>query len=155
MTASAEERRELFLVNETDLGRNLMLKTYREYQQLSGLVAPALLLLSLMRPGIAAGQEKNVAPSSKGATQYAEVGICKTCHEDLYKKNFEATPHYKTTLQDGYGCQSCHGPAAEHVEGGGDVTKIVSFTKLSRQEASARCLSCHGEKHEQRHFSSS
>jgi DmsE family decaheme c-type cytochrome len=130
-------------------------KTYRGYQQLSGLIAPALLLLSLMRPGIAAGQEKNVAPSPKGAAQYVGVDTCKTCHEDLYKKNFEATPHFKTTLQDGHGCESCHGPGSEHVEGGGDVTKIISFKNLSTQEASARCLSCHGEKHQQRHFSSS
>jgi DmsE family decaheme c-type cytochrome len=136
-------------------GGNLIVKTHRGYQQLSVLVAPAILLLSLMQPGIAAGQEKNVAPSPNGAAQYAGVDTCKTCHEDLYKKNFENTPHFKTTLQGGHGCESCHGPGSEHVESGGDVSKIISFKNLSKQEASASCLSCHGEKHEQRHFSSS
>lgn len=131
------------------------MKTYRFCQQLSGLVAPAVLLLSLMHPGIVTGQEKNVATSPKTAGRYVGVDTCKTCHEDLYKNNFEATPHFQTTLRDGHGCESCHGPGAEHVEGGGDVTKIVSFKNLSSQEASARCLTCHGEKHQQRHFSSS
>lgn len=132
------------------------MKTYRGYKQLSGLVAAtAFLLLSLMQVGIAAGQEKNVTPSAKGGAQYVGVDTCKTCHEELYKKDFEATPHFKTTLANEHGCESCHGPGSEHVEGGGDVTKIISFKKLSAQEASARCLSCHGEKHEQRHFSSS
>jgi DmsE family decaheme c-type cytochrome len=130
-------------------------KTYRGYHQLSGLVAAAFLLLSLMRPGMAAGQEKNVAATPNGAAHYVGVDTCKTCHEEIYKKNFEATPHFKTTLQDGHGCESCHGPGSEHVEGGGDVTKIISFKNLSTQAASARCLSCHGEKHEQQHFSSS
>jgi DmsE family decaheme c-type cytochrome len=133
-------------------------KTYHGYRQLYEVVAPALLLLLLMRPGIGAGQEKqekNVVPPPKGTAQYVGVDTCKTCHEDLYKKNFEATPHFKTTLLDGQGCESCHGPGSEHVEGGGDVTKIISFKNLSTQEASARCLSCHGAKHEQRHVSSS
>jgi DmsE family decaheme c-type cytochrome len=83
------------------------------------------------------------------------VEVCKTCHEDLYQKNFEKTPHFKTTLKDGHGCESCHGPGSAHVEGGGDVSKIISFKDLSRQESSSRCLTCHGESHEQRHFSAS
>ena len=131
------------------------MKTHRGYQQLSGLVVTAVILLSLMQPGVVTGQEKNVAASPKATGQYVGVDTCKTCHEDLYKNNFEATPHFQTTLKDGHGCESCHGPGAEHVEGGGDVTKIVSFKNLSSQEASARCLTCHGEKHQQRHFSSS
>ena len=42
-----------------------------------------------------------------------------------------------------HGCESCHGPGSAHVEGGGDVTKIISFKNLSVQDASARCLTCH------------
>ena len=39
--------------------------------------------------------------------------------------------------------------------GGGDKTKIFVFEGKSRQETSARCLSCHGEAHEQSHFTQS
>jgi DmsE family decaheme c-type cytochrome len=41
------------------------------------------------------------------------------------------------------------------VAGGGDKTKIFTFKDASRQETSARCLSCHGEGHEQSHFAES
>jgi DmsE family decaheme c-type cytochrome len=53
------------------------------------------------------------------------------------------------------GCEGCHGPGADHVAGGGDKTKIFVFEGKSRQETSARCLSCHGEAHEQSHFAES
>jgi DmsE family decaheme c-type cytochrome len=46
-------------------------------------------------------------------------------------------------------------PGADHVAGGGDKTKIFVFEGKSRQETSARCLSCHGEAHEQSHFAQS
>ncbi len=39
--------------------------------------------------------------------------------------------------------------------GGGDKTKIVRFTELSRSESSRRCLECHGQAREQQHFGSS
>src|SRR5215469_17714787 len=91
----------------------------------------------------------------KSTAQYVGTDTCKTCHEDVYKNNFETTPHFKTTLQNGHGCESCHGPGSAHVEGGGDVTKIASFKTMSKQDANAHCLSCHGESHEQRHFSAS
>jgi DmsE family decaheme c-type cytochrome len=97
------------------------------------------------------------APSSE-APKYVGAETCKTCHEDIYK-GWERTPHWKTTLdKEGgpskQGCESCHGPGAAHAESA-DPTKIVSFTKLSRQEASARCLSCHGESHKQSRFAES
>jgi DmsE family decaheme c-type cytochrome len=46
------------------------------------------------------------------------------------------------------GCEACHGPGKEHAESG-DVSKIIGFKKLSRQESSKRCLECHqfGEEH--------
>jgi DmsE family decaheme c-type cytochrome len=89
------------------------------------------------------------------ASQYAGSDVCKTCHEELYTKSFETTPHFKTTLKDGHGCESCHGPGAAHVDGGGDITKIVRFKELTRQQASTRCLSCHGDSPGQAHFSRS
>jgi DmsE family decaheme c-type cytochrome len=121
-------------------------------------VCIALVFLWIVVPPVLAGSKAAdgaapapVAPSA----QYAGSDACKTCHEDLYNKNFETTPHFKTTLKGGHGCESCHGPGSEHVAGGGDVTKIVQFKNLSRQQASARCLSCHGDSHGQTHFSRS
>ena len=82
-------------------------------------------------------------PDEKGATQkdaakYVGADVCKTCHEEIYKKHFELTPHFQTTLEGGHGCESCHGPGSAHVEGGGDITKIIRFSTLSTQEATAR-----------------
>jgi DmsE family decaheme c-type cytochrome len=116
----------------------------------------SLILLSLLLTSALA----QTAPQSNmaaGAPKLDYVGsdTCKTCHEDIYTKGFDHTPHFKTTLNGGHGCESCHGPGSEHVAGGGDVSKIIRFPTLSRQESSARCLSCHGDSHEQRHFSGS
>lgn len=82
---------------------------------------------------------------------YVGSDTCKTCHEDIFK-NFETTPHWKTTYKKGVewqGCEACHGPGKEHVESGGDKSKIFTFKTASTQEVSERCLSCHeyGEEH--------
>jgi DmsE family decaheme c-type cytochrome len=83
---------------------------------------------------------------------YVGAETCKTCHEDMpvkdFFKNYEASPHYITTLDtkkgpEWHGCEACHGPGKEHVEGGGDKTKIFTFKGASAQEISARCLDCH------------
>jgi DmsE family decaheme c-type cytochrome len=111
--------------------------------------------------------DKNAQPASapavhepsSSASKYVGAEICKTCHEEIYN-GWEKSPHWKTTLNKDaapshQGCEACHGPAAEHVEGGGDKSKIFVFADHSRQETSARCLSCHGEGREQAHFSES
>ena len=125
------------------------------YKRVLGPIVTAMLLLFLPGPARASSEGQNAAPNNNTKPEYVGSDVCKTCHEDLYTKNFETTPHFKTTLKNGHGCESCHGPGSEHVAGGGDVSKIVKFAGLSRQEASSRCLSCHGESHSQRHFSGS
>jgi DmsE family decaheme c-type cytochrome len=92
-------------------------------------------------------------------SQYVGAETCKTCHEEIYN-NWEKTPHWKTTLDpkggpSHQGCEGCHGPGADHVAGGGDKNKIFVFEGRSRQETSARCLTCHGESHAQSHFAES
>lgn len=117
-------------------------------------VAALALFLALLPAAAQNAQESEPAPQ-KDSAQYVGSDTCKTCHEDLYKQSFEHTPHFKTTLDNGHGCESCHGPGSEHVAGGGDVSKIITFKEMPRGESSARCLSCHAEKHEQAHFAES
>ncbi|MFY9561897.1 MAG: DmsE family decaheme c-type cytochrome [Terriglobales bacterium] len=103
-----------------------------------------------------AGQAK-YQPSTD-PSQYVGAEVCKTCHEDMpskgFYKNFEDSRHFVTTLDtkkgpEWHGCEACHGPGKEHVEGGGDKSKIFTFKNASAKEISARCLSCHtyGEEH--------
>jgi hypothetical protein len=41
------------------------------------------------------------------------------------------------------GCESCHGPGAQHVLGQGDISKIVNPAKLTGAQASEICGACH------------
>ena len=120
----------------------------------AGLVL-SLFLLMLAVPAFSRNDATNAAASPVATPLYAGSDACKTCHEDLYTKKFETTPHYRTTLKGGHGCESCHGPGSEHVAGGGDVSKIVRFKEPSRQQASACCLTCHADSEGQVHFNRS
>lgn len=86
------------------------------------------------------------------SADYVGAETCKTCHEDVFK-NFETTPHFKTTLTkrgpEWQGCEACHGPGKAHVESGGDKTKIFIFKGAKAEDVSKRCLGCHqyGEEH--------
>src|SRR5215469_5462768 len=83
---------------------------------------------------------------------YAGTDTCRTCHDDI-AKSFDHGPHWKTTLNHRgvqyQGCEACHGPGKAHVEAGGDITKIIRYKTLTREQSSKRCLSCHefGEEH--------
>ena len=123
-------------------------------QCISGLWLAVFLVLLLALP-LAAEDEKKKdapAPASKDSSQYVGSETCKTCHEDIFK-SFETTPHWKTTLSkkgpEWQGCESCHGPGAEHVAGGGDKSKIFIFKDATAEQVSKRCLGCHeyGEEH--------
>lgn len=89
---------------------------------------------------------------------YVGSEVCQSCHADTptkdFYKNYEASPHFVTTMDtkrgpQWQGCEACHGPGKEHVDGGGDKSKIFTFKDVSAQEVSARCLDCHqyGEEH--------
>ena len=98
----------------------------------------------------AVGQALTSNPAD--SSLYAGTDTCRTCHEEI-AKSYDHGPHWKTMLNHRgvqyQGCEACHGPGKEHAEAGGDVTKIISFKALSREESSKRCLSCHelGEEH--------
>jgi len=98
------------------------------------------------------GQQQAVASQPKAAadaTDFVGQETCATCHADVVKK-FGTNPHSQLALEHagkGVTCESCHGPGKAHVEGGGDITKIRRFDKLSAKEASATCLGCHAGAH--------
>jgi len=77
------------------------------------------------------GNQTTTYKRSPDPSQYVGSETCKTCHEDVPEKGFfksyEDSPHYVTTLDkkkgpEWQGCEACHGPGKDHVEGGGDKT---------------------------------
>lgn len=115
--------------------------------------------LATFSPALAQSGDKQKAQAKPAAyqrvtdpSQYVGTETCKTCHADLpskgFAKSFEDSPHFVTTLDtkkgpEWHGCEACHGPGKEHVEGGGDKAKIFSFKNASATETSTRCLGCH------------
>src|ERR1700739_1587199 len=94
-------------------------------------------------------RKKYVRPTDPAL--YVGPETYQACHDEIYKQ-FETTPHFPTTMvgkleahkgPEWHGCEACHGPGKEHVDGGGDKTKIFTFKDSSPQETSARCLGCH------------
>ena len=92
-----------------------------------------LVVVGLCLPSLA------TKPSTESIASYAkyvqipgaeEVGseTCATCH-DAVAKNFGHAFH----AQQGVQCENCHGPGSLHVDGGGEISKIVAFSKRTDQ----------------------
>jgi predicted CXXCH cytochrome family protein len=56
--------------------------------------------------------------------------------------------------QQGIECEDCHGNGSLHIEGGGDIAKIFSFTKRPASAADGACLGCHARDEHVRHWDS-
>src|SRR5579859_4699779 len=105
------------------------------------IVVSLIAVISL--PLIAAKKPENSISAYAKYTQIpgaTAVGAdtCTTCHSDIakdYRHAFHA--------EQGVECEQCHGPGSLHVEGGGDVSKIISFKKRSATDTNGVCLSCH------------
>lgn len=130
--------------------------TYRSDRRFAIYLA-ALALVTLFATAAWAGDQSKTtaAPSS----QFVGSDTCATCHEDI-AKGLAQTPHNRIKFQttknvEGSGCESCHGPGAAHVEGGGDKSKIISFKTLSTKDANQRCLACHNYGNEHANFTRS
>jgi hypothetical protein len=128
------------------------LRGLRVLALLGALALVGLLAVVLAMPASAQKEKEGGAAGSQSGATYVGADTCKTCHEDMFK-NWEASPHWKTTLdthaeKSKQGCEACPGPGSAHVEGGGDKTKIFTFKGASAEEISNRCLTCHTYSHE-------
>jgi predicted CXXCH cytochrome family protein len=94
--------------------------------------------------GTSFGQESPERPKTADTSKYVGADVCQGCHEDQYK-SFAASAHVHTLkIEKGtQGCESCHGPGAAHVDGGGDPEKIQRFAGASPESIQQRCTSCH------------
>ncbi len=90
------------------------------------------------------------ASSARSDEGYVGSETCKGCHEAAfasYTKSVHAKKAIPGSPVNKDGCESCHGPGAQHAEkGGGKGVAIIAFgKKMDAREKSAKCLACHGE----------
>jgi DmsE family decaheme c-type cytochrome len=85
--------------------------------------------------------------------QKAETTLqdCAACHEDVaraFTKNAHVTLEKSRVIKSENPCESCHGPGKAHIEGGGDVAKIIGFKGKAAKTYNGQCLTCHKKDHE-------
>jgi len=89
-------------------------------------------------------QTKEAAPGD-----FIGAEACAGCHEEV-AKGFASNPHNKIAEMHGKAgvtCEGCHGPGREHMEGGGDKTKIFNPARASVKDVDTKCLGCHAGAH--------
>jgi len=86
--------------------------------------------------------------SAKGDLGFAGSEACKDCHPAKYGQ-FMKSIHGKKAIPGSpinqEGCESCHGPGAQHVEkeGGRGVAIFAFSRKESSTARDSKCLACH------------
>lgn len=79
--------------------------------------------------------------------KYVGAETCKSCHEEISdhmaKTNHGKAKEFELSIKEKLGCEGCHGPGSLHAEAGGDKTQILEMKKLTAQETSKVCLTCH------------
>jgi DmsE family decaheme c-type cytochrome len=109
-------------------------------------VLPLLALVALgafAAPGAAAPQTPPAPPAAATAS-FVGSEVCATCHAEA-ADHLARTPHGKGAFASlsAQGCETCHGPGSAHVENPDDPALQPKLTRLSPQQQSAVCQSCH------------
>ncbi len=89
------------------------------------------------------------ALAASAQPRYAGSNACRSCHPSVWL-NFYKNPHARTQQTgaepaEKTGCESCHGPGADHIAAKGDKSRIVAFSVLPPETALNNCLNCHAE----------
>jgi len=109
-----------------------------------------VMLMAAVASAQAPAAKLAAAPAkAAAASNFVGTETCATCHEEVSKK-FESNPHQKAAeLKGGVSvtCENCHGAGKEHVDGGGDKTKIFNPTNASAKEVDKTCEGCHAAAH--------
>ena len=119
------------------------------------LAVNAILVLAFLSPQSLSAKEKSTY-WIRSFAKYVEItgatrvgtDTCVQCHGEV-TSNFRHAFH---ALQ-GVECEDCHGPGSLHVNGSGDVTKIIRFSTRPPDAANGVCLSCHAQDENARHWS--
>lgn len=100
---------------------------------IGGTILWGLLLASCMTTN---GSTQRQAISSGAG--YVGSAKCSSCHDEI-PGQFHDQTHARLVVADSkafeQGCESCHGPAAEHVKSGGETGTIITGQNL--------CVRCH------------
>ena len=103
------------------------------------------LAMAFMLPCVLLGLYSKSQAVAQEQPEYVGAELCAGCHQDT-AKTWALTVHRQTLFNDEpskKGCQSCHGPGAEHIASGGDPAKIIRPEKLKPSQTAAICTKCH------------
>jgi tetratricopeptide (TPR) repeat protein len=79
---------------------------------------------------------------------------CYSCHVSQLSANYDLeTDSYRTVwLEPGINCETCHGPAADHIRAcerdpdcSGEELAIISYKEFSAEQTNATCGPCHAK----------
>jgi len=119
-------------------------------------------VLSVAVPAIQGAPQQGTFPWKpvKGMEDsYAGVEMCVMCHVE-FETTFISNPHAGTGSGTDHPsgdltCETCHGPGMPHVDAGGDIDMMESYTEKATAQIVESCLTCHAGSAQQKLFASS